>query len=101
MFSGAALGFSAETARAFAREGMKVAIRGPSGEGAVRVAGEAGPAAIAVNGDVTRRNSIDPAALRRGRGLDVAINKAGCMHCNKPSLEATAAESKVDGARAI
>ncbi len=98
---GAASGFGAEIACAFAREGANVTILDLSGEGAIKVAGEACPAATAVNGDVTRRDNIDAAAVRHGRRLDVVVNNAGCTHCNKPSLEATAAEFEVDGGRAI
>lgn len=63
---GAASGFGAQIACAFARDGAKVTIMDLSGEGAIKVAGEAGPAAIAVDGGVTRRDDIDAASRRLG-----------------------------------
>ncbi len=71
LVTGAASGFGAEIARVFAREGAKVTIMDLNGEGAQKLANEIGSAAIAVQGDVTRRDHVE-AALRHGRFGSIA-----------------------------
>ncbi|MGD0639935.1 MAG: SDR family oxidoreductase [Roseiarcus sp.] len=103
LVTGAASGFGAEIARMFAREGANVVIVDLNGDGAKKVAGEAGPKAIAVKGDVTKRADIDAAveaAKRHGGGrLDIVVNNAGWTHRNKPLLEVT--EDEFDRVYAI
>ena len=102
LVTGAASGFGAEIARVFAREGAKVVIMDLNGDGANKVADEAGAAAIAVKGDVTRRADVDAAvaaAVRHGGRLDIVVNNAGWTHRNKPLLEVT--EDEFDRVYAI
>ena len=102
LVTGAASGFGAEIARVFAREGAKVVIMDLKDDGANKVADEAGAAAIAVKGDVTRRADVDAAvaaAVRHGGRLDIVVNNAGWTHRNKPLLEVT--EDEFDRVYAI
>ena len=95
LVTGAASGFGAEIARVFAREGAKVTIMDLNGEGAQKLANEIGSAAIAVQGDVTRRDHVEAAvaaAERHGGRLDIVVNNAGWTHRNKPLLEVTEEE---------
>lgn len=95
LVTGAASGFGAEIARVFAREGAKVTIMDLNGDGAKTVASEIGPAAIAVQGDVTRRSNVETAvaaALGHAGRLDIVVNNAGWTHRNKPLLEVTEEE---------
>lgn len=95
LVTGAASGFGAEIARVFAREGAKVTLMDLNGEGATTVAGEIGPAAVGVKGDVTSRADTEAAvsaAIRHGGKLDIVINNAGWTHRNKPLLEVTEEE---------
>jgi 3-oxoacyl-[acyl-carrier protein] reductase len=88
--TGAASGFGAEIARVFARAGAKVAVLDINGEGAEAIAGEIGPAAIAIAADVTKRADLDAAVAKTlssfGR-LDIVVNNAGWSHRNRPMLE--------------
>jgi 3-oxoacyl-[acyl-carrier protein] reductase len=95
LVTGAASGFGAEIARVFAREGAKVAIVDINEEGARKVAGEIGAAAIAVKADVTSRPDIEAAVnatVAHGGKLDIVVNNAGWTHRNKPLLEVTEEE---------
>ena len=81
--TGAGAGIAKATARAFVREGAKVAIveiDREAGERAQREIGEAGGDALFVQTDVTRddsvRNAVDATVARFGR-LDVIFNCAG------------------------
>lgn len=95
LVTGAASGFGAEIARAYAREGAKVAIFDLNGQGASQVAAEAGNDALAVQGDVTKAKDVNDAVKqivdRFGR-LDIVVNNAGWTHRNKPMLEVTEEE---------
>jgi 3-oxoacyl-[acyl-carrier protein] reductase len=95
LVTGGASGFGAEIVRAYAREGANVVVLDLNGEGATKVAAEAGHGAIAVAGDVTRQADIETAVKRTvdafGR-LDIVINNAGWTFRNKPMLEVTEAE---------
>lgn len=91
LITGAASGFGAGIARRFAAEGARVVGMDLNGESMARLAGELGPAARAVAGDVTRAADVARAvgeALRLGEGrLDIVVNNAGWTHRNKPVLE--------------
>jgi NADP-dependent 3-hydroxy acid dehydrogenase YdfG len=80
--TGGARGIGRETARALVREGMKVAIGDLDVELARTTAEELGPNAVAVELDVTSRESferfVDDAEERLGP-LDVLVNNAGIM----------------------
>ncbi|KAL9579694.1 MAG: hypothetical protein Q9212_004959 [Teloschistes hypoglaucus] len=103
LVTGAASGFGAEIARAFAREGARVALFDLNREGGDAVAREIGAAAVAVAGDVTRRADVDralDAASRHGGGaIDIVVNNAGWTHRNKPLLEVS--EDEFDRVYAI
>jgi 3-oxoacyl-[acyl-carrier protein] reductase len=94
LVTGGASGFGAEIVRRFAAEGAKVVNFDLNGEGAEKIAAEAGPNVRAVQGDVTNAADISravAAAQAFGR-LDVVVNNAGWTHRNKPILEVTEAE---------
>ena len=94
LVTGGASGFGAEIVRRFAAEGAKVVNFDLNGEGAEKVAAEAGPNVRAVGGDVTNLEDVKRAvAAAQGFGrLDGVINNAGWTHRNKPLLEVTEAE---------
>jgi NADP-dependent 3-hydroxy acid dehydrogenase YdfG len=80
--TGAARGIGKETARAFLREGMKVAIGDLDAELARQAAEELGPNAFAFELDVTRRDSVERfvEAVESDVGpIDVYVNNAGIM----------------------
>jgi 3-oxoacyl-[acyl-carrier protein] reductase len=93
--TGGASGFGAEIARSYVREGAKVVILDLNGDGASKVAAQAGSNAIAVAGDVTKQADIEAAVQRAlsefGR-LDIVVNNAGWTFRNKPLLEVTEEE---------
>jgi len=94
LVTGGASGFGAEIVRRFAAEGAKVINFDLNGEGAEKVAAEAGPNVRAVQGDVTNAADIMhavAAAQALGR-LDIIVNNAGWTHRNKPILEVTEEE---------
>lgn len=95
LVTGAASGFGAEIARAYAREGAKVALFDLNGQGASQVAAETGNEAFAVQGDVTKSKDVHDVVKqtvdRFGR-LDIVVNNAGWTHRNKPMLEVTEEE---------
>ena len=92
--TGGASGFGAEIVRRFAAEGAKVVNFDLNGEGASKVAAEAGPGVTVVEGDVTDASDVSAAvaaAQALGR-LEIIVNNAGWTHRNKPLLEVTEAE---------
>ncbi len=94
LVTGGASGFGAEIVRRFATEGAKVVNFDLNGEGAGKVATEAGPNVRAVQGDVTRAADIEravEAAQALGR-LEIIVNNAGWTHRNKPMSDVTEAE---------
>lgn len=102
LITGGASGFGAEIVRMFAREGAKVVNMDLNGEGAKKVAAEAGNGAIAVAGDVTKGSGIDAAvkaAVDTFGRLDIVVNNAGWTHRNKPIMEVT--EDEFDRVYAI
>src|SRR5713101_6969062 len=79
LVTGGASGFGAEIVRRYVEEGAKVVILDLNGDGAAKVAGEAGGGTIAVGGDVTKQG-------------DIVVNNAGWTHRNKPMLEVSEEE---------
>ncbi len=90
LVTGAASGFGAGIARAYAREGATVVLADLNEEGARSVARDCGGLSVGVRCDVTRRSDIDATVQlvheRFGR-LDVVVNNAGWTHRNRPMLE--------------
>ncbi len=81
--TGGARGIGLATAKAFAREGMKVAIGDLDPEQTAKVAEEIGGGARGYGLDVTSRESFQTFvdAVERDLGpLDVIVNNAGIMH---------------------
>ena len=82
VISGASRGIGASAARAFADGGANVVLLARSGDAIGELAGEIGPAALAVPCDVSRYWEVE-AALGAARdtfgGLDVLINNAGVI----------------------
>jgi 3-oxoacyl-[acyl-carrier protein] reductase len=93
--TGAASGFGEGIARAYAAEGARVVVADLNEQGAARVAGSLGEAAVAIGGDVSRGPdcaAIVERAVAAFGGLDIVVNNAGTTHRNKPLLEVTEAE---------
>ena len=79
LITGSARGIGRAFAEAYVREGATVAIADINIERAKETAAEIGPAAYAVEIDVTRQDSIDAAVaavVGRAGGLDILINNA-------------------------
>jgi len=82
VITGASSGIGEATARALAADGHSVALLARRGERIQALAGELGNGAIAIEADVTDRESIVAAAERVQQelgGADVLINNAGVM----------------------
>ena len=83
--TGAARGIGAAVARAYAREGAKVALVDQDGDGAAALAREietAGGRAVGIACDVGRRDSVDAMAAEAARALgpiDILVNNAGII----------------------
>jgi NADP-dependent 3-hydroxy acid dehydrogenase YdfG len=82
VITGASSGIGEATARALAADGYRVALLARRADRIQALADGLGPDAIAIEGDVTDRDSIDVAAKRVhdefGR-VDVPVNNAGVM----------------------
>ena len=79
LITGSARGIGRAFAEAYIREGARVAIADINIERAQATASEIGPAAYAVQMDVTRQESIDAAiaaCVRQAGGLDILVNNA-------------------------
>jgi len=79
LITGSARGIGRAFAEAYVREGARVAIADINIERAQATASEIGPAAYAVQMDVTRQDSIDAAVAAcadKAGGLDILINNA-------------------------
>jgi 3-oxoacyl-[acyl-carrier protein] reductase len=95
LVTGGASGFGAEIVRRFVKEGAKTVILDLNGEGAAKVASEAGGGTLTVAGDVTKRADIDAGVKTATDGfgrLDIVVNNAGWTHRNKPLLEVSEEE---------
>ena len=78
--TGAGSGFGEAIAKLFAQEGAKICVADLNGQTAERVAGEIGAAAVAVQGDVTKRADIDRMVAETEQAfgpVDTVINNAG------------------------
>ena len=96
VITGASSGIGEATARALAADGLRVALLARRGDRIEQIAEDLGDAAIAIEADVTDRDSVVEAAERvRGEldGADVLINNAGVM------LLAPFAAHQIDEAR--
>jgi NADP-dependent 3-hydroxy acid dehydrogenase YdfG len=84
--TGAARGIGRATAAAFMRQGMRVAIGDVDLEAATKTAAELGPSAVAIELDVTDRDSfsafLDASEEQLGP-LDVLVNNAGIMQIGR------------------
>src|SRR5690242_11145880 len=82
VITGASSGIGEATARALARDGYRVALLARRGDRIRALADELGEGAIAVEADVTDRDSLVAAAERVKSelgGADILINNAGVM----------------------
>ena len=96
LVTGAASGFGAEIARAFARAGAKVSIIDLNVQGAQAVAASIGPEAMAFGGDVSVAQDVAAAfapwrndGAVRGAGAHMAVSvtrlpaRASCCSCKR------------------
>lgn len=83
VITGAGTGIGRAIARAFIREGARVALVGRRKEPLDSLAQEAGDSALVLAGDVSRQIDIDrilAEAITRFGGLNVLVNNAGILH---------------------
>ena len=85
VITGAASGFGEGMARRFAQEGARIVVADLNAKGAQKVAGDIGPAALAVQADVSLKTGIvsmiSAAMVAFGR-VDIMVNNAGYTHRN-------------------
>jgi NADP-dependent 3-hydroxy acid dehydrogenase YdfG len=82
VITGASSGIGEATARALAADGHRLALLARRAERVEALAGELGDGAIAIEADVTDRDSVVAAAERVGSelgGADILVNNAGVM----------------------
>jgi len=95
LITGAGGGFGEGIAKLFAAHGAKVGVLDLRGDAAERVAGEIGPAAVALAADVTSgaqmQAAMDKLCATFGTP-DIVVNNAGWTHRNKPMLQVTEEE---------
>lgn len=88
--TGGGSGFGEGIVHRFVAEGARVVVADLNGDGAERVARDAGPETIAVRGDVSVgvdvKGFVDAALGHFGR-LDILVNNAGWTHRNQPMLD--------------
>ncbi|MGB6104560.1 MAG: SDR family oxidoreductase [Pusillimonas sp.] len=90
LITGAGSGFGEGTAKLYAREGAKVVIADLNEQAANRVASEIGSSALALKGDVSKREDVQrmvDASVKEFGALDIVINNAAITHKNQPMLE--------------
>ncbi|MGR3376606.1 SDR family oxidoreductase [Salipiger abyssi] len=82
LITGASRGIGAATARAFADAGAKVALLARSGDAIAELAGEIGPAAVAIPCEISRYWEVEQAVqncLTAFDTLDILVNNAGVI----------------------
>jgi len=82
LITGASRGIGADTARAFAQAGARVALVARSAEPIAELAGEIGPAAIAIPCDTSRfweMNQAVEACVSEHGGLDILVSNAAVI----------------------
>ncbi|PLC51774.1 3-oxoacyl-ACP reductase [Pollutimonas subterranea] len=90
LITGAGSGFGEGTAKLYAREGAKVIIADINEQAANRVASEIGSSALALKGDVSKREDVQrmvEASIKEFGSLDIVINNAAITHKNQPMLD--------------
>ncbi len=100
--TGAASGFGRGIAELFAAEGAKVIVADINLRGAQEVASALGERAVAVETDVTKRDSVNvmiAAAIQSFGALDILVNNAGYTHKNQSLL--TVSEDDFDRIYAV
>ena len=91
LITGSARGIGRAFAEAYVREGARVAIADINQERANATAREIGPAAYAVQMDVTKQDSIDgaiAACVKEAGGIDILVNNAALFDL-QPIVEIT------------
>ncbi len=90
LITGAGSGFGEGIAKLYAKEGARVVIADLNEEAATRVATEIGESAVAVTGDVSKREDVqrmvDTCTEQLG-ALDIVVNNAATTHKNQPMLD--------------
>lgn len=90
MITGASRGIGEAAARLFADEGAKVCLLARSRDDIARIAGDIGPAALAIPCDVSRFWEVEAAVnacVETFGGLDILINNAGVIEPIAPLME--------------
>ncbi len=90
LVTGAGSGFGEGIVKLYAREGAQVIVADINEDAANRVAAEIGSAALAIKGDVSKREDIQKmvdAGLAEFGSLDIVVNNAAITHKNQPMLE--------------
>lgn len=90
LITGAGSGFGEGIARLYEREGAQVAIADINAEAIDRVAGDIGGRALALHGDVSKREDVQrmvDRSLAEFGTLDIVVNNAAITHRNQPMLE--------------
>lgn len=95
MITGASRGIGAAAARVFAEAGAKVALVARSGDAIAELAGEIGPAAVAIPCEISRYWEVEQAVqncLKAFGSLDILVNNAGVIEPIAPLAAADPAE---------
>lgn len=90
LVTGAGSGFGEGIVKLYSREGAQVIIADINEEAANRVAAEIGSSALALKGDVSRREDIQnmvESGLKEFGSLDIVVNNAAITHKNQPMLD--------------
>lgn len=90
LITGAGSGFGEGIAKLYDREGAQVVIADINEQAANRVAAEIGSNALALQGDVSRREDVArmvEAGVREFGSLDIVVNNAAITHKNQPMLD--------------
>jgi|SRR5690554_2306355 len=90
LVTGAGSGFGEGIVKLYAREGAQVIVADINEGGANRVAADIGSSALAIKGDVSKREDIQnmvDAGLKEFGSLDIVVNNAAITHKNQPMLD--------------